>query len=192
MVNVVYDVDDVLNNLVSHIISKLGLPEPSRYAVRECTEYIKEQQDTIIAMFSDPDVFREISFVDGAKDICDIERSGMARVWINSCNANEKVGEVKRQALIEHIPNLSPNRIHFQYGDGLKKTPLPMTDIIVEDSFKNLLAYPKDVIKILIDRSCNKAEYFNTTDKEHQIIRVVDLNSANTLIKTLVYRQQTG
>lgn len=185
-IKIIYDVDDVLNNLNSYIFGKLGLPWGKRYLVTECTCYTKEQVDTLIKMYGDPEVFRNLTFVPGAKEIFDIERTGQAEVFIISRNFNQEVANVKMESLLKHIPNAKPDKIDMQIGSGNNKKIDESADIIVEDCIENCIRYPFDTIKILIDKPNNQAEAYGICEEEHNIFRVGSLIEANNLISAIV------
>lgn len=186
MINIVYDVDDVLNNLNDYVIGKLGLVYASNYNIRSCPEYTREQQDKILAMYNDPETFRNLKLVPGARDICKVEETGKARVWINSSCLNVEIEDIKRRCLLENIPGLNKDRLVFQVGYGMSKKQLDFTDIIVEDCITNLTKYNAQVEKILIDKKHNQAKTYCISDWDYGIKRVDTLLTANKLVMEYV------
>lgn len=185
--NVVYDVDDVLNNLNDYVMLKIGKKSARYYNINLCDEFTQEEKERIYEMFGDSTVFSKLSSVDGADEICDIESTGKAKVWINSSNYNKDVAEIKYPWLLKHIPNLNKDRIRLQIGKGEHKECCDFADIVVEDCFTNLLKYSDKVIKILIDKTYNQAETYGTTDRDSSIIRVNSLREANELIYAIIF-----
>lgn len=185
-IKIIYDVDDVLNNLNSYIFGKLGLPWGERFMVTECMCYTKEQVDALLKMYGDPEVFRNLSYEPGASEIFDIERTGQAEVFIISRNFNQEVADVKMESLLKHIPNAKPDKIDMQIGSGNNKKIDESADIIVEDCIENCIRYPFDTIKILIDKPNNQAEAYGICKEEHNIFRVGSLIEANNLICAIV------
>jgi 5'(3')-deoxyribonucleotidase len=176
---IVYDVDDVLNNLNHYVFSTLKLGLPDRFNIMDCDKYIDEQKKAILGMYSSPDTFRKISYVPGASEICEIEKTGKAEIWINSHSFNEEILQVKHDSLVELLPEMNKSHIILTIGRGAGKKQLDNTDIIVEDSFTNLMEYSDDVLKVLINKTHNQAKTYGTTDDEQHIIRVKDLEEAN-------------
>lgn len=186
IINIVYDVDDVLNNLNAYVFNTLKVPAASRFNIRECTEYTKEQQDEILQMYSNPETFRNITYVEGAREICDVEKSGRARVWINSRNLTQEIAEIKQKSLLESIPDLKANQIEMQIGAGDKKKISSFADIVIEDCLGNILMYEKHTTKILINKNHNQAKSYGISDSKEGIIRVPTLVHANLIIRKMV------
>lgn len=188
MLNIVYDVDDVLNNLNDYVFNTLELPMASRFNIRECSEYTKEQQDTILDMYGNVETFKNLTYVDGAKDICEIEKTGKALVWINSSCFTKDIADFKVKSLLENIPGLNPDRIILQIGVGHKKKQLDFTDIIVEDCLTNMRVYKQSTSKLLINKIYNQPKTYCTSDWKEGLIRVPSLLEANKLIRSYVER----
>lgn len=184
--NVVYDVDDVLNNLNDYVFDTLKLPKAKRFVIAENSDIYTEQQvEAIIQMYRDSETFKHLKFVPGARDICRIEKTGKALTWINSSNFTEDVAKVKLKDLVTNIPDLNPDRIILVIGTGNSKNAVS-ADIIIEDCFTNLNKYPDGCLKILIDKEHNQASEYDTTDAEKGITRVSSLIEANEIIKYVV------
>lgn len=184
---IVYDVDDVLNNLNGYILTKLGLPEPNRYNVMECSMYTSEQKEQILQMYREAETFKHLEYVPGAKEICDIEKSGRAEVMINSSCLSEEVAEVKLHSLLTHVDNLKESKIHFDLTNASnRKRTIDGADIVIEDCLANLQRYGEDTRKILINKSNNQAAEYGTCDLKDSIIRVNSLLEANEVVRRLV------
>lgn len=189
MLNVVYDVDDVLNNLNEYVFNLLNLSPPDRFNIYECNYYTDEQKRQVMEAYKSWEIFTHLQFVPGASEICDIEKTRKAIVWINSNNFTEEIAQIKYKSLTEYIPSLNKERIIMQIMNGdthVTKECIPSTDIIVEDCLLNLSKYGKDTYKILIDKTYNKSESYGSTDKDLGIIRVKDLLDANRHVEKIV------
>ena len=69
------------------------------------------------------------------------------------------------------------------YTHDLEKNVV--TDILVEDSLKNIIKSDVKVKSIIIDKSYNKAETYGYTDEELNIKRVRNLTEAVEYIRLL-------
>ena len=186
MIDIVYDVDDVLNNLNGYVFQQLKFPEPTNFNIRECKEYTKEQQDTILAMYGEAETFRNLTYVEGARDICEIEKTGKARVWINSSCFTQEIADIKTGSLLASIPGLNPERIILQIGLGHAKEPVNFAKFIVEDCLTNTFKYSNSTIKLLIDKVYNQAKTYRTSDWKAGITRVDNLVEANNIIRKYI------
>ena len=183
---IVYDLDEVLNNLNEYVYNFLKVPSASVFNIKECKEYTEEQKVAILSMYRDPEVFKKLDLVDGGKEILDIESTGKAEVWINSNNLSDEVKQAKIQWLKEKLPEFNMQHVVMQVKAAESKDGHDDAFIIVEDNLLNLRKYSKDTIKILIDKSHNQSEAYNTSDEAEGIIRVKDLKEANSRIKQIV------
>ena len=188
LINIVYDVDDVLNNLNYVVFESLGMLDnmPKRFNISECEQYTDEEKKAILEMYGKTETFAKTSLNDGAKDICNIEKSGLALVYINSRNFSEEIARIKTNMLLEQIPGLSYHRIEMQIGNGEGKRITENAHIVIEDCITNLFKYPSKAVKILINRSHNQADEYGIIDEEAGIIRVKDLKSAVEMVENIV------
>ena len=185
-VKIVYDVDDVLNNLNDYCLRKLNLPWAPRFNTYENECYTKEQADALMEMYGNPETFRNLTYVEGADQIYHVEADGHAEVHINSRNFNQDVADVKLETLRKLIPGLPLDRVEMQIGLGSDKKIDLDADIIVEDCITNCLKYRYDTIKILIDKPNNQSKVYDIDESEHNIIRVDNLIQANSIIRDFV------
>lgn len=188
MINVVYDVDDVLNNLNNYVCDKLNIDSSKldNFDIRKCSRLTAQEQENILDMYGRPDTFKNLTYVRGAEDICEIEKTGKALVWINSKCFNQEIADIKAQTLTEAIKGLNPDRLIFQIGTDQKKSGLDFADIIVEDNLLNLRKYSTKTIKYLVNKFHNQSETYNTTDIKEKLIRVPNLIEANRQIRKYV------
>ena len=183
---IIYDVDDVLNNLNQYCLDKLGLPWGTRFNTYENECYTKEQADDLMEAYGDPETFRNLELVAGAEDIFSMLNEDKAEVKIVSRNFNQDVADVKMEWLLENIPNASKDKIEMQIGLGANKKVHTEADIIIEDCITNCLKYEFRTIKLLIDKPNNQSEVYGIDEKAENIIRVKSLIEANALVKMMV------
>lgn len=185
---VTYDVDDVLNNLNQVVHKELGikLKDRKKYNIYKCG-YSEEINSKMMELYNSPKIFERLKLVEGAKDIFNIEKEyDNVEVHIHSNNFNSEVALVKSRMLLKEIPGCTPEKLHMQIADTEGKSILEGTTIIVEDHIMNLRKYPKETMKILIDKPYNKSKNYDTTDREEGIIRVNSLAEANYLIALFI------
>ena len=186
-INVVFDVDDVLNNLNDYVFGTLGLPEPDTFKVNESSLYTAEQKKAIMTMYGTADTFRHLQYDSLCKNLPDLETIDDVHVWINSVCFTHEIADVKLEQLRQYTPGLDEDHIIFQItSDGSSKRELSCGTIMVEDNILNLFTHEETPIKILIDKSYNKAEVYGTHDETHGIIRVKSLAGALCVIDCFI------
>lgn len=186
-INVVFDIDDVLNNLNDYVFGTLGLPEPDTFKVNESSLYTAEQKKSIMQMYGKEDTFRHLKYDSLCRSLTALERKSNVYVWINSVCFTQDIADVKLGQLRMYAPGLNEDRIIFQItSDGSSKRELSCSTIMVEDNILNLFKHEETPIKILIDKSYNKAEVYGTHDATHDIIRVKSLAEAYKVIECFI------
>lgn len=183
---VVYDVDDVLNDLNGHVSKLLNTPNPDNFDISKATNLTDEQKKLVMEAYGNPDTFKTVPYLDDAKKIFDIEKNGKTVVEIHSNNFNQGVADVKRESLKKLFPNVSEDKFHLQVGKWDEKDTRTSPDIIVEDNILNLFKYNIFTVKILIDKPYNQASIYNTRDYKEGIIRVANLAEAIETVEKLV------
>lgn len=186
---IVYDVDDVLNDLNSVVTRELGLEisKQYRFKIVENTKTLTpDQMQAIIEAYGNPEIFKKTRLMPGADTICNIEKTGLAEVRIRSSNVNADIGTIKISKLIPAIPGLTLDKITMFYGINSIKTIDGEADIVIEDSIENLFRYSSRVTKILLDAGYNQAHNYGTTDEAHGITRVTGLLDAIDIVEQLV------
>lgn len=184
--NVVYDVDDVLNNLNEYVFKQLGVTwRPRRFNVRECTDVSTEFQDKIIGMYGSPETFENLDWVDGAHEITSIEADGSAKVWINSNNFSDTIRDIKRHKILTELTEINPNRVVLQVSGSNDKKAVN-ADIVIEDHIINCLKYSDWAIKILIDKTWNQPDQYEIAEDFYHIIRVGSLLEANQAVREII------
>lgn len=187
VLNAVYDVDDVLNNLVKHVCKTLKVSLPDRFEINLCKNYSEDEKKEVYRMFEDPETFRHVEYDPDANKICEVEKTGKVLVWINSNNLNQSIVDVKVPSLLENISDLTPERIRMEIRGRVDcnfKEALENTDIVVEDNLLHLLNND-ECVKILINRTHNQADVYNIKDADYNIIRVNELSEAIDIINRI-------
>lgn len=187
MLRVIYDVDDVLNNLneVAAKIAGVDRAKFIRFNLKECPDLTANELERMYAAYSSLETFKQTSLNPGAKRICGIQRTGLAEVGIHSTSFNQDIIDYKFKVLTTEIPGLNPDLINL-VNSGSHKDPIENADIVVEDNLEMLLKYDANTLKILIDRSHNKFENYGMVNDTQGIIRVADLNAAVNLIEAII------
>lgn len=192
---IVYDMDDVLNNLNEVVATAVGIKETqlTRYNINEIPELEPGQKKAILSCYRTPSIFKQTKLMPGAERICDVEDSGVADVYIHSISLSPEIIPIKLAKLADGIPRLSPDKISLVLGSGgSDKEAYENTDIVIEDSMANVLKYSNNTIKILINKSHNKAEDWGVAESKLQIIRVNSLVDAVTIVERLVHMYKLG
>lgn len=187
VLNAVYDVDDVLNNLVKHVCKTLKISLPDRFEINLCKNYSEDEKKEVYRMFEDPETFRHVEYDPDANKICEVEKTGKVLVWINSNNLNQSIVDVKVPSLLENISDLTPERIRMEIRGRVDcnfKEALENTDIVVEDNLLHLLN-DDECVKILINRTHNQADVYNIKDADYNIIRVNELSEVIDIINRI-------
>lgn len=144
---IIYDIDDVLWDLIGYVAQCYHIPIERAAAVfniRDNPQLNPDEQEAIIAAFSDPHMFENIQFVPGVADILRPRELG-ARVGINSNCFNERIAELKRDQLLAAIPDLRPEDLQLNiihYGETHHKKFAPNMTILVDDSPHNVALSP--------------------------------------------------
>lgn len=167
-INVIFDIDDVLNNLNDVVFETLGIKDKLKdikhFNVSDNVGSVltKEEADKIIEMYGDANTFARVQVAsDKVKDIMKLER-----LSTNKCRVNVKIYSACYTESIkaEKLKFLSTKigvRLENITFSGMDKKPLAVnkTDVVVEDNGEWLESYD-DCIKILIDKPYNR-EYKN-------------------------------
>lgn len=181
---IVYDVDDVLNNLNDVVFNTLGINQhiQTRFKITENVDTLSPiDMERIISAYGDTKIFEQVQFLPGAKLIYDAEARG-AIVRIRSSNVNQQIADLKMAKLLSEIPGATREKITMFVGHGVKKEIDPEADIIIEDSLENLLMYQRDKVRILIDKPYNKYYSYRVNNSIERISRVPSLMSAVTSV----------
>lgn len=192
---VLFDVDDVLNNLfeTSNKILNLGELNPKQFNIKMDRDIPADIADKLINQWKKAETFRLVKAMPGIERIPGIEATGKALVGIRSNNLTMEVLEEKRVWLNKYLPTIDPTRISLLLcgeNKGNEKGIDENADIIIEDCLENAMRYGPGVAKILINKSHNQSENYGTTDQEQGIIRVNSLDEAIDKIEELIKQME--
>lgn len=189
---VCYDVDDTLWELNSVVYNGIFVPglKPSyatEFNPHDNKLLTKDQADAVMSCYNNPEIFKTLVFYDGIEHLFDIEKDGLAEVWITSSNCNMDVMNIKHERILNEIPNVNPDHIRFTLSPDHSRKP---GDILVDDSVKNI-ACSDFKWNILIDHPWNteRPEYIETLlDSKKNVYRVYSLKEAIALVQEIIKR----
>lgn len=165
---VVYDCDDVLWDLNTHVALLKGI-DPNclvNFAMLENEALTMPERKAMLAGFREPESFVDIQFYDGASEILAAEELG-ATVMINSNAYNEAIAELKREQLVKLLPQMAPEQMRINVIDpngACHKEIERDLFIFVDDSPFNI-ALSEAKINIMPRR------LWNVTPKAKEIVR---------------------
>lgn len=194
-INIVYDMDDVLNNLNEAVFGRLGLldelKELKYFDIRKNEHCLTSEQMTqVISEYSKLETFEKTVASDGIERIVDVEKiDPRVKVWIYTQKFSKELNKFTIDFIKENIPGLSDERIVI-VNSKHKKKRFENAAIIVEDSAENIAEYGKETVKILIDKPYNRHENyvdeFTAENVDGTLVRVASLSKAIKLVETLV------
>lgn len=184
---VVYDVDDTLWNVSQTIcdVHDLNFDDIVTYVAVNNPRLNEKQKQVMLAAYGEPEIFKQCKFYDGYERIFDLEKNGIAEVWISSGNMTEAVMAVKAKRLEEEVANINMNHVRLTCSTQIYQGRVT-GDILVDDSLMNMI---KGDFKynILIDMPHNRNEDDIAAAKK-EIIRVTSLSEAVDLVEDIVRR----
>lgn len=184
---VVYDVDDTLWNLSQTIcdVHDLNFDDIVTYVAVNNPRLTEEQKQVMLAAYGEPEIFKQCKFYDGYERIFDLEKNGIAEVWISSGNMTEAVMAIKAKRLEEEVANINMNHVRLTCSTQIYQGRVT-GDILIDDSLMNMI---KGDFKynILIDMPHNRNEDDIAAAKK-EIIRVTSLSEAVDLVEDIVRR----
>lgn len=174
---IVYDMDEVLNNLNDVVFCGLGKERANikYFNIYQNDNLTDTQKKYIMSQYSDSSVYKRLSPVEGADRIMNIKDhwGDFVDVMVHTHCFTDEIVDVKKEFISRYIPKLKPDKVLYRTGDD--KGIVPNADIIVEDSLENLNKYAADKVRILIDKPYNKFENYPDIDSTG-IIRLRTLN----------------
>lgn len=183
---IVYDIDDTLWGLNKKVCEKLNIDENkiSKFEIKGIDELSKEQQDSIIYEYTNPDNFENILWYDGAIDILKPEELG-AKIYIKSNSTNEEIANLKYMQ-IKEIMNIDDSRLQLNIitvGECKKKVLDDDMEIFIDDSPYNI-ANSTAKVNIMLNHP------WNTSVDAEKIINGKNVIRFNTLkeINEFVYK----
>lgn len=184
---VVYDCDDVLLGLneVAHQIVGIDLEKRRYYNIRKETHCLTEEQmDSMIRAYNDVETFKKAKLYDGSDDILDVEKQGLAEVYIHSLSYQKEIAEYKDWLLRGKYPELPIERLWLECGED--KSAMENIDILVEDSIDNVMKSKAKLGNILVRKTYNRPENYGTTLEQLRAIEVENLKQANMVVKLVL------
>lgn len=179
--SIVFDVDDVLWGLNKRVTSSLGIDynKITDYSVKKISTLSDLEKKNLLNSYSNPEMFIDIKWYDGVKDILKLEDKG-CKVYINSNSFSDKISNLKREQLKSVLP-LPDNRLIFNnLSEGGKKEINERVFCFVDDNPYNI-ADSCATYNIMIKTPWNKSK---DTLKMLSCKNVVILDS---LIDIIVY-----
>lgn len=184
--DVVYDVDDVLNDLNEQVFKRIGGTwRPNRFNIRECAGVTEELAEKVLKSYQDPELFKVVNWVPGYKDITKIEETNRARVWINSNSFNNDIRNIKAYRISNELSEVNPDRVVLQVS-GTEGKQAIRASIVIEDHIANCLKYADWAVKILVDKTWNSAIEYGIDEEDNYIIRVNSLVEANEAVREII------
>ncbi len=183
VINVVYDLDGVLNQLNEFIFSQLGIAQKlgiKHYNLYDNTDILTGRDiNNIISMYHNAETFRMAPPVVGADRIKNVIKYWPSRVnvIIHSLCYNHRIKSVKMKWIKN---NLEIHNSSMRLEVGSSKGTIKNATIVVEDSLDQLLKYDENTVKILIDKTYNR--YYAGED----IVRVNSLNEAIDKVEEII------
>ena len=184
---VVYDCDDVLLalNETAHQLVGVDLYKRKYYDVRkEFAILTTSEMDAIIGAYNDVETFRKAHFYEGIDNILDVEKQGLAEVYIHSLSYKQEIRDYKYELLREKFPELPTERLCLECGNN--KSAMDNLDILVEDSLDNIRKSKAKLGNIMIRKPYNRPWNYGTRLEELRAIEVEDLVQANMVVKLLL------
>lgn len=188
MLTIVYDMDDVLNNLNDYVSSALEIPIQnfSIFNISKIDTLTENEKRRILEMYSNPNTFKHLAFRDSAYRIFNAARTGKANVFIHSNNFKQEIADVKTKRILAEIPGAKIENISMTVASADGKRAFTGADIIVEDGFENCLRYESKCMKILIDKPWNQCKTYGYIKDPDDIIRVGSLREAVNIVDSIV------
>ncbi len=180
---IIFDIDDVLNNLMMTTLEIIGVPEKydlkKRYYVEECPEiFTADQKETMRRLWKDGNTYRLCKAQPGIEKLNKLLEIDNVDLKIHSFCASEDAANAKGEFIKSYI-NICDGNLNLELNS---KTPYKNAFVVVEDHFQ-YLCKTDSKYKLLIDKPYNKAEEYGTTDKEQGILR---FNSTNDAIEFIM------
>lgn len=175
-INIIYDMDDVLNDLNDVVFRELGLSLPRYYELREHKEYSSDALDKIFEKYRDINVFYKTALCNGALDIIHLEDTPGVKVWIHTVSYTKEIADYKYKLIHSGIPGFSMERLLLPIGH---KKPLDFADYVIEDSYMNLYRYKNNSTKILVDKTYNQESAYSEYKITGRLVRCSSLEDVN-------------
>lgn len=186
LLKVVYDCDDVLWDLNTHVANLKGI-NPNclvNFAMLENEALTMPERRAMLDGFRDAASFVDIKFYDGANEILRAEELG-ATVMINSNAYNAEIAELKRQQLTRLLPEMAPEkmRINVIDPDGACHKEIERDLFIFVDDSPFNIALSEAKINIMPTRLWNVTPKAKEIVREKNVIWIDDLTRINQFVR---------
>ena len=186
LLKVVYDCDDVLWDLNTHVANLKGI-DPNclvNFAMLENEALTIPERRAMLDGFRDAASFVDIKFYDGASEILHAEKLG-ATVMINSNAYNAEIAELKRQQLTRLLPEMAPEkmRINVIDPDGACHKEIERDLFIFVDDSPFNIALSEAKINIMPTRLWNVTPKAKEIVREKNVIWIDDLTKINQFVR---------
>ena len=186
LLKVVYDCDDVLWDLNTHVANLKGI-DPNclvNFAMLENEALTMPERRAMLDGFRDAASFVDIKFYDGANEILRAEELG-ATVMINSNAYNAEIAELKRQQLARLLPEMAPEkmRINVIDPDGACHKEIERDLFIFVDDSPFNIALSEAKINIMPTRLWNVTPKAKEIVREKNVIWIDDLTKINQFVR---------
>lgn len=184
---VVYDVDDTLWSLNGTIceIHGIDLEKMVSYRVLDNDLLTEDEKNAVFKGYGDTEIFRQCKFYDGVERIFDLEKDGLANVWISSANLSDYIRNVKMERLSNEIPNINMSHVELTVGANAYQGRVPGY-ILVDDSLHNIRNSNFEW-NILIDMPHNRDL---TGFEDKNIIRAFSLAEAVDIVEKIIKEER--
>lgn len=185
LLKVVYDCDDVLWDLNTHVANLKGI-DPNclvNFAMLENEALTMPERRAMLDGFRDAASFVDIKFYEGANEILHAEELG-ATVMINSNAYNAEIAELKRQQLTRLLPEMAPEkmRINVIDPDGACHKEIERDLFIFVDDSPFNIALSEAKINIMPTRLWNVTPKAKEIVREKNVIWIDDLTKINQFV----------
>lgn len=188
-INIIWDLDDVLNDLNYTVYNELGIADilerQTEYSIRKNLEsglFDEKTAKEILDMYSDGELFKRLPTKGNIQSILRVKQmNGLnehnINVYINTFSLNKQVEAGKRIWLADNIKNLSD--ITLIFNTGTPKPKVANATFVVDDCIDELIKYGSDTVKIIMDMPYNRGiDLKLAASAGHKFVRVQSLPEA--------------
>lgn len=184
---VVYDVDDTMWSLNGTIceINGIDLEKMVSYKVLDNDLLTDDEKNAVFKGYGDVETFKRCKFYDGVERIFDLDKAGLAHVWISSANLSDDIRNVKLERLANEVPNINMEQVRLTVGASAYQGRVPGY-ILVDDSLHNIRNSNFEW-NILIDMPHNR-DLSGFEDKN--IVRAFSLAEAVDMVEKIIKEER--
>ncbi len=183
---IVFDIDEVLNNLLITTFRLAGIDERKvkmirKYNIRKSNILTVEEADRISELWKYGSTYEACAPAYGIGRISRIANTEGVNVINHSLCENIDAARSKINWVSRHMDTTNIKFIM----EIKKKTPIIDADVVVEDNLEYLMNYRKGV-KLLIDKTYNKDEEYGIKTSDYGILRMNTTYDAIRYIEELI------